>query len=201
MLFQDMRGAAGIFFRNLFYTHLFKKVGKGVSFGKSITIRHPHKITIEDDVVIDDNCVLDAKGLDNNGIYISKNNFIGRNSILSCKNGNIILEKNVVVGFNCEIVSTSDVTIGENTLISAYAYIIGGGHDYSRVDIPISEQEKPAFGITIEKNCWIGAGAMVFDNVTIGRDTIIGAGAVVSKDIPAYSIAAGVPARVAKSRK
>ncbi|MBA7564598.1 2,3,4,5-tetrahydropyridine-2,6-dicarboxylate N-acetyltransferase [subsurface metagenome] len=42
---------------------------------------------------------------------------------------------------------------------------------------------------------------MVFDNVSIGEDTVIGAGAVVSKDIPAFSIAAGVPARVAKSRK
>jgi len=42
---------------------------------------------------------------------------------------------------------------------------------------------------------------MVFDNVTIGRDTIIGAGAVVSRDIPSFSIAAGIPARVAKSRK
>ena len=201
MLFQDMRGAVGIFFRNLFYPMLFKKVGKGVSFGKSVTIRHPHKISIEDDVVIDDYCVLDAKGLNNNGIYISKNIFIGRSSILSCKNGDIVLEKNVVVGFNCEIVSASRVVVGENTLISAYVYIIGGGHDYSRVDIPISEQEKPSYGIKIEKNCWIGAGAMVFDNVTIGNDTIIGAGAVVSKDIPRFSIAAGVPARVAKSRK
>ncbi len=196
-----MRGAIGIFFRNLFYPLLFKKVGKGVSFGKSITIRHPHKIVIEDDVVIDDYCVLDAKGLNNEGIYINKNTFIGRNSILSCKNGDIILEKNVVVGFNCEIVSASKVVVGENTLISAYAYIIGGGHDYSRIDIPISEQEKPSYGIEIEKNCWIGAGVMVFDDVTIGRDTIIGAGAVVSKGIPPFSVAAGVPARVARSRK
>jgi len=201
ILFQDMPGAIGIFFRNLFYPMLFKKVGKGVSFGKSVTIRHPNKISIEDDVVIDDYCVLDAKGLNNNGIYISKNIFIGRGSILSCKNGDIVLEKNVVVGFNCEIVSASRVVVGENTLISAYVYIIGGGHDYSRVDIPISEQEKPSYGIKIEKNCWIGAGVMVFDNVTIGNDTIIGAGAVVSKDIPPLSIAAGVPARVAKSRK
>jgi len=201
VLFQDMRGALGIFFRNLFYPLLFKKVGKGVSFGKSVTIRHPHKISIEDDVVIDDYCVLDAKGLNNNGIYISKNVFVGRGSILSCKNGDIILEKNVNIGFNSEIFSGSKVVIGENTLIAAYVYIIGGGHDYSRVDIPISEQEKPSHGIKIEKNCWIGAGAEVFDNVTIGEDTIIGAGAVVSKDIPAFSIAAGIPARVAKSRK
>lgn len=201
VLFQDMPGALGIFFRNLFYPLLFKKVGKGVSFGKSVTIRHPHKISIEDDVVIDDYCVLDAKGLNNNGIYISKNVFVGRGSILSCKNGDIILEKNVNIGFNSEIFSGSKVVVGENTLIAAYVYIIGGGHDYSRVDIPISEQEKPSHGIKIEKNCWIGAGAEVFDNVTIGEDTIIGAGAVVSKDIPAFSIAAGIPARVAKSRK
>lgn len=201
VLFQDMPGALGIFFRNLFYPLLLKKVGKGVSFGKSVTIRHPHKISIEDDVVIDDYCVLDAKGLNNNGIYISKNVFVGRGSILSCKNGDIILEKNVNIGFNSEIFSGSKVVVGENTLIAAYVYIIGGGHDYSRVDIPISEQEKPSHGIKIEKNCWIGAGAEVFDNVTIGEDTIIGAGAVVSKDIPAFSIAAGVPARVAKSRK
>jgi len=201
MLFQDMPGSAGIFFRNLFYPVLFKKVGKGVSFGKSITVRHPHKITIEDNVVIDDYCVLDAKGLDNNGITLGKNIFIGRNSILSCKNGDISIGDNVVVGFNCEIFSGSKVAIGENTLIAAYVYITGGGHDYSRVDIPVSEQEKTFYGIKVERNCWIGAGAIVFDGVTIGNDTIIGAGAVVSKDIPPYSIASGVPAKVTRSRK
>lgn len=201
MLFQDVPGALGIFFRNLFYPLLFKKVGKRVNFGKSVTIRHPYKISIEDDVAIDDYCVLDAKGLENDGIYIGKNVFIGRGSILSCKNGDIILEKNVNIGFNSEIFSGSKVTIGENTLIAAYVYIIGGGHGYSRVDIPITEQEKISHGIKIERNCWIGAGVKVFDNVTIGEDTIIGAGAVVSKDIPAFSIAAGIPARVVKSRK
>lgn len=201
MLFQDVPGALGIFLRNLFYPLLFKKVGKRVNFGKSVTLRHPYKISIEDDVAIDDYCVLDAKGLENDGIYISKNVFIGRGSILSCKNGDIILGKNVNIGFNSEIFSGSKVVVGENTLIAAYVYIIGGGHDYSRVDIPITEQEKISHGIKIERNCWIGAGVKVFDNVTIGEDTIIGAGAVVSKDIPAFSIAAGIPARVVKSRK
>jgi acetyltransferase-like isoleucine patch superfamily enzyme len=201
ILFQNMPGALGIFFRNLFYPLLFKKVGRGVSFGRAITLRHPYKISIEDDVVIDDFCVLDAKGLDNKGISIGKNIFIGRGSILSCKNGDIILEENVVIGFNCEIFSGSKVSVGENTLISAYVYIIGGGHDYSRIDVPILEQEKTSHGIEIEKNCWIGAGAKIFDNVTIGKDTIIGAGSVVTKNLPAFSIAAGIPARVAKSRK
>ena len=201
ILFQDMRGAIGIFLRNLFFPLLFKKVGKGVSFGRSITIRHPNKISFEDDVVIDDYCVLDAKGINNKGIQISKHGFVGRGTILSCKNGDIELEKNVNIGFNSEVFSGSKVVIGENTLIAAYVYIIGGGHEYSSVDIPISDQEKPSHGIEIEKNCWIGAGAKVFDNVKIGEDTVIGAGSVVTRDIPAFSIAAGVPARVAKKRK
>jgi len=201
ILFQDMRGAVGIFFRNLFFPLLFKKVGRGVSFGRSLTIRHPGKISIENDVVIDDYCVLDAKGNSNKGIYISEHNFIGRGTILSCKNGDIILERNVNIGFNCEVFSGSKVIIGENTLIAAYVYIIGGGHAYSSTDIPIAEQEKPSHGIKIEKNCWLGAGAKVFDDVIIGNDTVIGAGAVVTRNIPAFSIAAGVPARVAKSRK
>ena len=191
----------GIFFRNFFYPLLFKKVGKGVSFGKSITIRHPYKITIEDNVVIDDNCMLDAKGVDNQGIIIKEGVYIGRNSILSCKNGNIIISKNVNIGFNCDIFSASKVKIGENTLIAAYSYIIGGGHNYTRTDIPIPEQEKHSYGIEIGKNCWIGAGVNVLDNITIGDETIIGAGAVITKDIPSYSIAAGVPAQVIKSRK
>lgn len=201
MMFQDMPGAVGIFLRNLFYPLLFKKVGKGVSFGKSITIRHPGRIAIGSDVVIDDYCVLDAKGMDNEGIIIKDGVFIGRGSIISCKNGNIILEKNVNMGFNGEIFSGSNVIVGENTLIAAYVYIIGGGHDYKRIDIPISEQDKPSHGISVKKNCWIGAGAKIFDGVTIGEDTVIGAGAVVVRDIPSYSIAAGVPARVARTRK
>lgn len=200
-LFQNLPGALGILLRNIFYPFLLKKVGKGVSFGKSITIRHPHKIIIEDNVVIDDNCMLDAKGLDNQGIIIKEGVYIGRNSILSCKNGDIIISKNVNIGFNCDIFSASKVTIGENTLIAAYAYIIGGGHNYTRTDIPIAEQEKHSYGIEIGKNCWIGAGVNVLDNTTIGDETIIGAGAVVTKNIPSDSIAAGVPAQVIKLRK
>jgi len=201
MLFQNMPGALGIFCRNLFYPLLFRNVGKGVSFGRGITIRHPNRITIEDNVVIDDFCVLDAKGLDNNGIYISEGTFIGRSSIIYCKNGDIILGRNVNISFNSMVFSGSRVSLGENVILASFVYIIGGGHDYSRTDIPVSDQEKPSLGIEVGKNCWLGAGVKVFDGVKIGQDTIVGAGAVVVKDIPEFSIAAGVPARVAKSRK
>lgn len=70
------------------------------------------------------------------------------------------------------------------------------------MDIPISEQGMDfKGGIHIGKNCWIGANTVVLDGVTIGNDTIVGAGSVVSKDLPAYSIAVGNPARILKMRK
>ena len=53
----------------------------------------------------------------------------------------------------------------------------------------------------VEDDCWIGAGAMILDGVRIGRGCVIAAGAVVTRDMPAYSVVAGVPARVIKSRR
>ena len=82
-LFASCPGAAGIFLRGIFYRFLFKKVGKGVSFGKNIMFRHPNKIIIGNNVVIDDNCMLDAKGNTNSGIVIEDGVFLGRNTILS----------------------------------------------------------------------------------------------------------------------
>src|SRR4030066_1889930 len=126
--FSNWPGAAGIALRSIFYKFLFKKVGKGVIFGRSVTIRNPHKIVIGNNVIIDENVMLDAKGVDNEGIIICDGVYIGRNTIISCKNGDIILNKNVNIGFNCEIYSLKKVEIGENTLMAAYTYIIGGGH-------------------------------------------------------------------------
>ncbi|MCL4385352.1 MAG: acyltransferase [Cyanobacteria bacterium] len=200
-LFCDCPGAAGIFFRSIFYKFLFKKVGKGVIFGKSITIRNPYKITIGNNVIIDDNCMLDAKGVDNKGIILNDGVYIGRNTILSCKNGDIALEKNVNIGFNCEIYSLNSVLIGENTLIAAYSYIIGGGHKAEEQDIPFRDQEKHAIGINIGSNVWLGAKSIIMDGCNVGNNSIIGAAAVVTKSIPEYSIAAGIPAKVIKDRR
>jgi acetyltransferase-like isoleucine patch superfamily enzyme len=195
-----MPGAAGIYFRNLLYPLILGRVGRGVSFGRGITLRHPNKIIIDNDVVVDDFCVLDAKGLKNNGIHIKENVFIGRGSIIYTKDGDITLGRNTNIGFNSMIFSGSNVSLGENTILASFVYIIGGGHDYTRTDIPIAEQDKPSLGVTVGDNCWLGAGAKVFDGVKIGEDSIIGAGAVVIKDVPPFSIAAGMPARVIRKR-
>ncbi|MCL4417553.1 MAG: acyltransferase [Actinobacteria bacterium] len=199
--FSDWPGAVGIALRSIFYKFLFKKVGKGVIFGKSVTIRNPHKIVIGNNVIIDENVMLDAKGVDNKGIIIYDGVYIGRNTIISCKNGDIILNKNVNIGFNCEVYSLKKVEIGENVLVAAYSYIIGGGHMSSDLETPFRDQEKHSIGIKIGNNVWLGAKTIVMDGCNIGDNSVIGAGAVVTKSIPDYSVAAGVPAKVIKDRR
>jgi acetyltransferase-like isoleucine patch superfamily enzyme len=193
-------GALGIFLRSKLYPLLLGGVGRNVSFGTNVVLRHSHKIFIRDNVVVDDNCVLDAKGKDNRGIVIGEGVFIGRNTILSCKNGDILLSDNTNIGFNCEIVSANYVKVGKNVLMAAYTYIIDGDHDFERIDIPIVDQGRHARGIDIEDNVWLGAGVKVLDGVTVGRDSIIGTSAVVTADIPEYSIAAGIPAKILRKR-
>jgi acetyltransferase-like isoleucine patch superfamily enzyme len=167
----------------------------------NVAIRHPHKISIGDNVVIDDGCCLDAKGTDNTGIWIGKGVFVGRNTILSCKNGDIVIDDAANIGFNCEVFSASRVRVGKSVLMAAYTYLVGGDHLYDRVDIPVLEQGRTARGIEVADNVWLGTHVVVTDGSHIGRDAIIGAGAVVVGDIPEFSIAAGMPAKVMRDRR
>ena len=196
-------GALGIFLRSKLYPLLLGKSGRGIIFGSNVVLRHPKKISIGDNVIIDDNVMIDAKGIENKGIILENEVFVGRNSILSCKSGDIILRERVNIGFNCEVYSSSKVEIGADTLLAAYTYIVGGGsYNLDRKDIPISKQ--PDFvgkgGIFIEDGTWIGAHCVILDGVRIGTGSVIAAGAVVNKSIPAMSISAGVPAKVIKNR-
>lgn len=194
-------GAFGLVMRAKVYPRLLGSVGRNVTFGANVVIRHPRKIHLGDNVVIDDNVVLDAKGSDNQGLFIGNGVFIGRNTILSCKNGDIVLDDNVNVGFNCEIFSASRVHVGKNTLLAAYVYLVGGTHHFDRLDTPILFQERASDGIDVGDNCWLGTHAAVFDGVTIGRECIIGAGAMINQDVPEWKIAAGVPGRIVKDRR
>lgn len=201
LFFSAIPGALGLFLRSLTYPWLLGRAGRKVVFGANTVLRHPHKIFIGDNVVVDDGCLLDAKGEANHGITIGSGVFIGRNSILHCKNGDIIIHDNVNIGFNCDIASSNHIEIGEKVLVAAYAYIVGGGHDFSRSDVPVVDQKRVAKGIKIEANAWIGAGVTVLDGVAVGEGTIVGAGAVVTSDLPANSLAAGTPAKVLRQRE
>jgi acetyltransferase-like isoleucine patch superfamily enzyme len=201
LLISWLPGALGLVLRSKLYPLLLGRVGRNVTFGTNVVLRHPKKIRIGDNVVIDDNVVLDAKGQDNTGIAIGNCVFVGRNTILSCKNGDIILDDNANIGFNCEIFSASRVKVGKNILMAAYVYLVGGTHHFNRTDIPILYQTRSSQGIEVGDNTWLGAHAVVFDGVRIGKECIIGAGAVVNKDIPDWKIAMGTPAKVFKDRR
>lgn len=194
-------GALGLVLRKKLYPLILGSCGRNVVFGTNIAIRHPHKIHIGDNVVIDDHCVLDAKGEGNKGIKIGNGVFIGRNTILTCHDGDIVLEDNVNIGFNCVISSLGSIVIKENHLMAAFCYLVGGDHIADRTDIPILYQGRTAKGIVLEENIWLGAGVAVLDGSRVGRDSIIGAHAVVNGDIEPYSIAVGIPAKTIKDRR
>jgi acetyltransferase-like isoleucine patch superfamily enzyme len=201
LLSQHVPGALGFALRKLLYPTLLGACGRGVIFGQNVVLRHPHKIRIADNVVIDDNCLLDAKGDANHGITIGSGVFIGRNTILSCKNGDIELEDGVNIGFNCELFSASRVHVGKDTLLAAYAYLIGGDHDMGPASSAVGTQARTSEGVAVGAGAWVGAGAKVLDGVRIGDGAVIGAGAVVRDEVPARAIAVGVPARVVGSRE
>ncbi|MGH7491758.1 MAG: DapH/DapD/GlmU-related protein [bacterium] len=194
-------GALGLVLRSKLYPLLLGSVGRNVTFGSNVVLRHPKKIHIGNEVVIDDNVVLDAKGQENKGLFVGNGVFVGRNTILSCKNGDIHVHDHANLGFNCEVFSASEVTIGKNVLMAAYVYLVGGTHTFHRMDLPILLQDRVSHGIQVGDNTWLGAHAVVFDGAKIGKECIIGAGAIINHDIPDWKIAAGVPAKVIRDRR
>lgn len=200
MLAARRSGALGLALRSRLYPRLLGACGRNVFFGVDVTLRHPSKIRIGDNVVVDDGAVLDAKGESNHGITIGDGVFIGRHTSVNTKDGDIVLEDGVNISSFCSVFSASSVRIGRNTLLAGYTYVIGGGHDFSRTDVAVVDQQRPSRGIAIGPNGWIGAGVAILDGVTIGRDVIVGANAVVTHDLPDFAIAAGTPARVIRER-
>lgn len=200
MFSQHIPGAFGLAMRKWLYPKLLGHCGRNVIFGQNVVLRHPHKIHIGDNVMVDDNCLLDAKGTTNTGIRIGSGVFLGRNTILSCKNGNITLADGANLGFNCEVFSASDVSIGANTLVAAYCYLIGGDHDFTNPELSVIEQGRTSAGVRVGDGAWLGAGAKILDGVSVGDRAVIGAGAVVRESVADGAIAVGIPARVVGQR-
>lgn len=90
------------------------------------------------------------------------------------------------------------VTIGNNVILAQNIVISGLNHNYTDVETPIYLQGETVAIITIEDDCWIGANVVITAGVTIGKHCVVAGGAVVTKDIPPFSVAVGNPARVVK---
>jgi acetyltransferase-like isoleucine patch superfamily enzyme len=154
-------------------------LGDGVFVESGVLLEAgPGGIAIDDDAMLRCGCILQVynhRGLPHAGIRIGRRTFVGERALLRGQGG---------------------ITIGENVLLGPGVQVLAINHVFTDGARPIRDQGITAAGITIENDCWIGAGAIVLDGVTIGRGACIGAGAVVTQSIPARTLAVGVPARV-----
>lgn len=200
LLFTRIPGALGIALRKVFYPMLLGHVGKGVVFGVDVFLRHPKKIRIGDGAIIDDGALLDAKGSGNRGITIGDGCYVGRGTVLSCKEGDIELGDRANLSTYCNISSNSRIVIGPKTLIGPHCSLFATTHNFDDPATPILDQGWSSKGITVGADCWLGHAVTVTDGVTVGVGAVVGAGAVVTQDVPPGMVAAGVPARTIKKR-
>lgn len=137
---------------------------------------------IGDNVVIDDSCM-----------------------ITPIEDGFIDIKSNCHIGRFCHITALKRIILGENCLLGQHVTITDNSHGditFEAMSTPPNQRPITSRGeITIGKNVWIGENAVILQDITIGDGCIIGAGSIVTKDIPAYSVAVGNPARVIKRLK
>lgn len=113
-------------------------------------------------------------------IYIGRGSYINGGMIRASKNARIM--------------------IGDNCMISYGVHLRTDSHQHSNPSIPMCEQGSIEKNIVIGDDVWIGYGAQIMAGCSVGKGSIVGAGAVVTKDVPPYTVVGGVPARVIRSR-
>lgn len=101
-----------------------------------------------------------------------------------------------LIGRGSGIVGHFSISIGNDVWTGHHVYITDQNHGYEDITIPISKQSQPERAVSIGDGSWLGHGSVVLPGVTIGRHVVIGANSVVTKDIPDFSVAVGVPAKV-----
>jgi acetyltransferase-like isoleucine patch superfamily enzyme len=194
-------GMVGLGLRRLFYPALLGSVGRGLVMGRNVTLRGCQQITLGRNVLIDEGCVLDARG-EAARIVIGDNVVLSRHTIIRARNATITIGSGSDIGCNCLLATDSQLTLGEDILIGAYTYLVGGGLHRTAPDEPrvIQQGIDPGVGITIGDGAWIGTRASLLDGAHIGQGAVIGAHALVTHPIPAMAVAYGAPAVVKRQR-
>lgn len=196
----NLPGALGLAARTLLYRRLLGRFGRGAVIGRGVLLRYPRRIAIDDSVLIDDLCVLDARG-SAEGLSIGEGALVSRETILSCKEGAISLGARANLGWRCVVSSVGGVVIGEAALLAGGCYVGGGRYHLRDRDRSIAEQGSYSRGpVTIGPGSWIGARAVILDGVNVGEGAVVAAGAVVTDDVAPFTIVAGVPARAIRAR-
>jgi len=135
-------------------------------------------------------------------IVLGEPTWIGKNSYFDADGGFIKVGNRTAFNMNVHVNSSigGSIIIGNNCLIGPNVIFRTASHKFDRVDTPIWQQGHKIGNIILEDDVWVASNVVIIGNVKIGKGAIIGAGAVVTKDIPPYAIAYGVPAKVSRFR-
>jgi acetyltransferase-like isoleucine patch superfamily enzyme len=214
----------GTLLRHAVYTQLFGRLGNASKIAKGVRFYQSQRIEFGDDVSIAQGCHLVSSN-DGGRIILSSGvelkdgvriHSIGREGkvllqdrvmlergveITSCENGQIEIDRETTVGAYTCMAGPGRISIGEYCMIASHCGIYANNHIFTDLSRPIMLQGVTTEGIVIGDDCWLGTGVKVLDGVRIGQGCVVGAGAVVTKNIPPYSIAVGVPAKVIGTRK
>lgn len=192
----------GTVFRRVFYRSVLADIGNSATIhGTGVEFVGANQIELGNVRIMRDTRLnafaQNSKIVLKNGVYLYRDVDISVTYLGDCT---IEIGDNSVVGaFTC-IHGPGHIKIGESCLIASHVGIYANNHIFADPTRKIIEQGTSRKGIIIEDDCWLGNGVTVLDGVRIGHGSVIGAGAVVTKDIPPYSIAVGVPAKVISSR-
>jgi acetyltransferase-like isoleucine patch superfamily enzyme len=202
MLLANLGGGIGYLLRKMAYGPLFRQTGSGIIIGKGVAVRHPGRISLGNQVAIDDYVLLDASGAGADGVRLGNQVIVSRNCIIQGKGGSVDIGDKTDIGANTLITSANGIYLEPSVLIAGNCYIGGSRYHTERLDQPIMEQGWYSRGpVRIGTGTWLGAGVVVLDGVQIGKGCIIGAGSLVTRDLPDYVIAFGTPAQIVRSRK
>lgn len=167
-----------------FYSKRFGSVTGYVKMGKEITIQHPECLHFGKDI-----------GVGNYTYFLPCTEFAGIKFTPK-----IIVGDGTWIGVRNSFASIDRIEIGKNVLFAGYVHITDHSHGYEDIDKPIKRQKLITKGpVIIEDDCWLGFGCEILSGVHVGRHAIVAARAVVTHDVPPYSIVAGNPAKVIKA--
>lgn len=174
-------------------------VGTAVNIGSGVEFYYAKGVHLEDGVKLERDVCIRCNGKKSK-IKIEASAKLDRGvDIKTHRGGMIQIGANAYIGpYTC--LSGDSIKIGKNCLIASHSSIYANNHIFADPSRPIKKQGHTYQGIVIEDDCWLGSGVRIVDGVTIGRGSVVGAGAVVTKNIPPYSVAVGVPAKVVSKR-
>jgi len=127
--------------------------------------------------------------------------WLGHGTKIRCHEGVVEIGAKTVLGQECTISAYNRVRIGEQCVIADRAMFIDFDHGVVEVERPIRRQGIYTREVEVGSNVWIGYGACILRGVRVGDNSIVGTNSVVTKDVPANAVVAGIPARVVRMRE